>query len=208
MWQFWLLEGPCAGPLCALGGKLRGKFAGLVGFDNPTVAPEMANFPPHLHAYVRFCNTFTKKRGQAFFDAVEKIMQSRTQTMIHGDLDVGNLWASQTRAATFVFTDWQMLRMGPIGFDLCKLLLTSTIEVKDAQELLRSYHASLPSHIQAEYGYSALYDDVRIMATCCHMYLTVSVATSRFTRSITCSLCDFAAADFRSPCVLRNLGFW
>ena len=30
--------------------KLRGKFAGLVGFDNPTVAPEMANKRFHLLA--------------------------------------------------------------------------------------------------------------------------------------------------------------
>ena len=53
----------------------------------------------------------------AFFERASAILNSRPLTIIHGDLNSGNVWQSKKDPKKFLIADWQLTRMAPIGMD-------------------------------------------------------------------------------------------
>eukprot|EP00660_Eupelagonema_oceanica_P005855 gene5855-24013_t len=100
------------------------------------------------------------------FDGAVKVLQTRPMTLIHGDFNCGNVWNSRAPDGGFLFADFQLTQMGPIGFDFLTMFMLSDkdqVEQGKAIALMRKYHAALPAQIQAEYPLSQMYDDTRLL---------------------------------------------
>eukprot|EP00660_Eupelagonema_oceanica_P017061 gene17061-19664_t len=46
-------------------------------------------------------------------------------TLIHGDFNCGNVWNSRAPDGGFLFADFQLTQMGPIGFDFLTMFMLS-----------------------------------------------------------------------------------
>merc|ERR1712093_632605 len=99
-------------------------------------------------------------------DEIEKLQQSRPMTLVHGDLNAGNVWKSKANAKDLVFTDFQLMRMAPIGFDFGTMLviLPNGPSGEETTALMHAYREKLPSEIRDEYTYTMLRDDFRCQA--------------------------------------------
>jgi hypothetical protein len=97
---------------------------------------------------------------------MEKLHQSRPMTLIHGDLNAGNIWKSKANAEDLVFTDFQLLKMAPIGFDfgIMLVILPQGPSGEETTALMHAYLEKLPSEIREEYTYTMLRDDFRCQA--------------------------------------------
>jgi len=134
--------------------------------------PELAGWgttwPAEFNKMLDFIDRFSLN-GEEYSrltDAIEKLQQSRPMTLIHGDLNAGNIWKSKANAEDLVFTDFQLMKMAPIGFDfgIMLVVLPNGPSADETTELMRAYHEKLPSEIREEYTYTMLRDDFRCQA--------------------------------------------
>lgn len=110
-----------------------------------------------------------KSAGQKkFYDLGQQILSSRPQTILHGDLNSGNLWKSKKDGGGFLLADWQLLRMGPVGMDFLTMTFFQerhTVDRGQYRQLMEHHHALLveahPS-IAQEYPLQHLIDDIAI----------------------------------------------
>jgi len=145
----------------------------------PQLAGWGSSFPPEFSGMVDFIDHYVAdlEKSECLSDVIEEIQKSRPMTLIHGDLNCGNVWRSKSQPDKFLFADWQLLKMAPVGFEFSTMLLIlpddTAVRGDRVAELLRAYHARLPSEMREEYTYSQLHDDLKIH--CASLILGVSV---------------------------------
>ena len=97
-----------------------------------------------------------------------QIMEEPPQTMLHGDLNLGNLifQADQTGALSMAVIDWQVTALGRGPSDVALLLcMNMKPEDRKAQEsaLLKLYHSTLVENGVAGYSFAQCWDDYRLL---------------------------------------------
>jgi hypothetical protein len=115
-------------------------------------------FPKYAEQLVKFYDEYLAdngKKASQFVDALEKLWKTRPMTLNHGDFNCGNVWQKKEDPSptSFVFADWQMYEMAPIGLDIESMLITlgSTHGGKVVTELMDKYHSGLPAEVQSDY---------------------------------------------------------
>lgn len=129
---------------------------------------EGGKFPAYAEKLVQFYDKYLADNGalaSKFVDALEKLWKTRPMTLNHGDFNCGNVWQKKEGAAadSYIFADWQMYEMAPIGLDIESMLITlgSTHGGKVVTELMDKYHAGLPDEVKKEYTRDHLQEDFK-----------------------------------------------
>jgi len=140
---------------------VRAKLPDLAGWENSV-------WPAEFDKMLDFIDRFSLNGDEysRLTDEIEKLQQSRPMTLVHGDLNAGNIWKNKTNAEDLVFTDFQLLKMAPIGFDfgIMLVVLPNGPSGEETTALMRAYHEKLPLEIREEYTYDMLRDDFRCQA--------------------------------------------
>ena len=86
------------------------------------------------------------------------------QTIIHGDLNSGNFWVSKADPTKYLLADWQVVRMGPIGFDFFTMMCTTDAfhEPGSVETFLAEFHETLPDEVKAKYSLADLTEDLML----------------------------------------------
>lgn len=146
----------------------------MVG-DPPFSEQFAANKHPWPTAYMEMCD-FTQEvlmpnesaETVRLFKLGMEILSSRPQTIIHGDLNSGNVWKSKTPGGGFLFADWQLARMGPIGLDFFTMFLfqeRETVDEGKAERLIEEHLERLYEHkpeLRDQYPLQHAIDDTAI----------------------------------------------
>lgn len=92
-------------------------------------------------------------------------------TLIHGDMNPGNIWKSSTGKTgdeKFCFADWQLLRMGPVAWEFATPQIGMFPGVASLVDSMKEYHTylcKLKPEIEAEYPFETFKMHVQC-ATC------------------------------------------
>ena len=151
-----------------------GKF-GIGPFDTVTKVKGIKGcHPDYLSAINLTEEDFMDGTGDAavkMYKEIEKIFSSRPFTMMHGDMNSGNLWKSKDPSKPPLFADWQLFRMGTPGIDFFTLFAMVEFETfgpgSDIR-LLKFYHQELCRLVpqaKSEYPLQHLIDDVLLTYT-------------------------------------------
>ena len=64
----------------------------------------------------------------SFLANLEKAWESRPCTLLHGDVNPGNIWRRKGGVdEEFVFGDWQLILRGPVAWDFITLLICTKV---------------------------------------------------------------------------------
>jgi hypothetical protein len=176
----------------------------------PQLAGWGSSFPPEFSEMVDFIDGYVGdfEKYSRLGDVIEKIQQSRPMTLIHGDLNCGNVWRNKMRHDDFLFADWQMLKMAPIGLEFGTLLLimpdNTAVSGDKTVELIRTYHARLPSEIREEYTFSQLHDDFKMQLITITLGISLLLAGQLDPSSMPALKYEFTWKSFW-PSVFRRL---
>lgn len=121
-------------------------------------------FPPNWNRLIELYDALAAdgaKGGMQLLDGVNKILSTRPQTVVHGDVNAGNFWSAKDGSGKWLLADWQALRMGPIAFDFITNFCTTDafMEPGSVKAFLKEYHESLPEEIQGKYSLANLMED-------------------------------------------------
>jgi len=142
----------------------------------PALAGWGSEWPSKFGALVRFIDRFAAdlEKHKRLVGVMSSILNSRPLTLIHGDLNAGNVWKNKTTPNDFTAIDWQLIKMAPVGLEFGNMLivLPKGPSAEDLTTMMRAYHDKLPSAARAEYTLSQLRDDFR-----CHVvFLTLGLS--------------------------------
>ena len=101
-------------------------------------------------------------------EIVSEYYNSGPATLIHGDVNRGNLLFPNDGSDKPILIDWQLSGQKVLPFDLSYFLLKNlAVEQRREHEndLLKEYYESLPDFIRADYTFDQLFLDYRACAT-------------------------------------------
>ena len=107
----------------------------------------------------------------ALWDKAHAIWSTRPTTIIHGDLNTGNMWKTKSDGG-IVMADWQLTRMAPPAIDLFTMFLLADVDAVGNgkwRELIEHYHALLAKSnpdVAAVYTVQHIIDDMAMACVC------------------------------------------
>jgi len=133
----------------------------------PKLAGWGTEFPHEFDEMIDFVDRSAANMDMttSLVDAIDKIMQSRPMTLVHGDLNCGNVWKNKNNPmGELLFSDWQILQMSPAALDFGTMLVMLSHGPTRAEtlQLMKTYHDGLPMDMQEEYTLEQLHHDYRM----------------------------------------------
>jgi len=158
-WSFYEKLKPMVAMLPQAWPTVRSAFPKLAGWGT--------EFPHEFDGMIDFLDRFAANVDMTtrLVDAMEKIMQSRPMTLVHGDLNCGNVWKNKNNPmGELLFSDWQILQMCPAVLDFGTMLVMLPHGPTRAEtlQLMKTYHDGLPMDMQEEYTLEQLHHDYRM----------------------------------------------
>jgi hypothetical protein len=98
-----------------------------------------------------------KKYPMEIYAALNKILLSRPQTLVHGDLRSDNIFVNQSNPDMFKIIDWQTIAGAPAGLEFVELLCGALTNVDDydrLDEIIDPYLETLWSNSEASKVYT------------------------------------------------------
>ena len=78
---------------------------------------------------------------RSFLANLEKAWETRPCTLLHGDVNPGNIWRRKAGVdEEFVFGDWQLILRGPVAWDFITLLICTKVSRGHRQALVLLRH--------------------------------------------------------------------
>lgn len=105
--------------------------------------------------------------GKRIFHAAMKRLREAPMTIVHGDLNSGNIWHSKTGGNELLFADWQICMAAPVAFDFITPFMGFEPEKPfntDCAKLLKHFHqvlCKLKPSIAEELSYEQLEEQVK-----------------------------------------------
>jgi aminoglycoside phosphotransferase (APT) family kinase protein len=102
------------------------------------------------------------------WDKVHSIWSTRPTTIIHGDLNTGNMWKNKADG-NIVMADWQLMRMAPPALDFFTLFFLADLDAVGNgkwREVIEYYHALLTKSnpdVAEAYTVQHIIDDTALM---------------------------------------------
>jgi hypothetical protein len=144
----------------------------LIGQTWPPVCEAMpglagwgSEWPAEFSELLDFVNGLVGnfEKFERLHNIIGDILNKRPMTLVHGDLNAGNIWKKKSNPKELLYCDWQMTRMGPPGFDfgIMLVVLPNGPSGEETTELMQTYHNALPEPLRKEYTLSQLRDDFK-----------------------------------------------
>merc|ERR550532_3171845 len=158
-WSFYEKLKPMVAMLPQVWPTVRSAFPKLAGWGT--------EFPHEFDEMIDFVDRFAANMDMTtrLMDAMSKIVQSRPMTLVHGDLNCGNVWKNKNNPmGEFLFSDWQILQMSPAAYDFGTMLVILPHGPTRAEtlQLMKTHHDGLPMDMQEEYTLEQFHEDYRM----------------------------------------------
>ena len=135
--------------------------------DAPGWGGGIGGWPETWNTLIPYLDEFTKvETCEKFITNLEIAWKERPCTLLHGDVNPGNLWRRKEEtgsAAEMIFGDWQLILKCPIAWDFITLYLCT--KGVDTPALLKEYYSELLKvrpDVAKTYPYQTLVNDVAI----------------------------------------------
>ena len=131
--------------------------------------PGLAGWPESWNEFIPFLDDFCKlETAERFLANLEVAWKDRPCTLLHGDVNTGNLWQRKDGSSgdELVFGDWQLIMKSPIAWDFVTIFLCT--KGVDTVALLKEYYAELLNvrpEVAETYPYETLLNDVAVSMT-------------------------------------------